>query len=330
MRKLESLSKQIFQINDEKSFCKIALEIFQIQSKHNLVYKEYLKALNVNAEKIKSVEDIPFLPITFFKNHKVVLEGMDSEVIFRSSGTTGMIPSQHFVAKTKIYEESFLKGFKHFFGSISDYCVLALLPSYLEREASSLIYMTEQLIQLSNNRNSGFFLNNVSELVEVLHSPELKNKKVILLGVTYALLDLAENYSIEKPDLIVMETGGMKGTHKEMVREELHQFLSARLGVKQIYSEYGMTELLSQAYSFGKGIFQTPPWMKVSIRDANDPLSLLADEKSGGINVIDLANINSCSFIMTQDLGKKYKDESFEVMGRFDSSDVRGCNLLIQ
>ncbi len=330
MRKLESLSEQIFQINDKKSFHKIALEVFQIQSKHNLVYKEYLKVLNINVEKIKLIEDIPFLPIAFFKNRKVILEGMDSEIVFSSSGTTGMIPSQHFVAETKIYGESFLKGFQHFFGSIRNYCILALLPSYMERKGSSLIYMTEQLIRLSYNRNSGFFLNNLGELVEVLHSPELKNKKVILLGVTYALLDLAENYYIDKPDLIVMETGGMKGKRKEMVREELHRFLSEKFGVKQIYSEYGMTELLSQAYSFGQGIFQTPPWMKILIRDANDPFSLLADEQSGGINIIDLANIHSCSFIMTQDLGKKYKDDSFEVLGRFDSSDVRGCNLLVQ
>jgi len=330
MRNLKNLSKQIFQINDEKSFYGIALEVFKIQSKSNIVYKKYLEALNVSAEEIVAIEEIPFLPIEFFKSHKLILEGLDSEIIFKSSGTTGMIPSQHFVADSKIYEESFIKGFQHFFGTIGDYCVLALLPSYLEREGSSLIYMTELLIRLSENKKSGFFLHNFQELVDIIHSPELNNKKIILLGVTYALLDLAENYNIKKPDLIVMETGGMKGKRKEMVREELHQILNEKLGVKQIYSEYGMTELLSQAYSFGQGIFKNPPWMKVLIRDTNDPLSLLADEQSGGINVIDLANINSCSFIMTQDLGKKYADGSFEVLGRFDSSDVRGCNLLVQ
>jgi len=330
MRNLENLSKQIFQIKDEKSFQCIALEIFKIQSKHNFIYKKYLEALNVRAEEIVAIEEIPFLPIEFFKSHKLILEGLDTEIIFKSSGTTGMIPSQHFVANSKIYEESFIKGFQRFFGTIGDYCILALLPSYLERQGSSLIYMTEQLIRLSENLKSGFFLNNHKELVEIIHSPALKNKKIILLGVTYALLDLAENYNIKKPDLIVMETGGMKGKRKEMVREELHQTLSEKLGVNQIYSEYGMTELLSQAYSFGQGVFKTPPWMKVMIRDTNDPLSLLADGQSGGINVIDLANINSCSFIMTQDLGKKYADGSFEVLGRFDSSDIRGCNLLVQ
>lgn len=330
MRKLENLSKQIFKINDENSFHRIALEIFKIQSKHNLVYNKYLEALNIDIEKIDTLEAIPFLPIEFFKNHRIVLDEMDSEIVFSSSGTTGMIPSRHFVTNTKIYEESFIKGFQHFFGSIKEYCILALLPSYLEREGSSLIYMAQQLIHLSENDKSGFFLNNLSDLNELIHSHELKNKKIILLGVTYALLDLAENYSINKPELIIMETGGMKGKRKEMLREELHEILSRKMNVKHIYSEYGMTELLSQAYSIGQGIFKTPPWMKVVIRDTNDPFSLIPDKKSGGINVIDLANINSCSFIMTQDLGRKYKDGSFEVLGRFDSSDVRGCNLLVQ
>lgn len=330
MRKAENLSEQIFQINDTASFQNIALKIFKIQSKQNLIYKKYLEALPINIEEIKSIEDIPFLPIEFFKSQKVVLDGLYPEIVFSSSGTTGMVPSQHFVSDLKIYEDSFVKGFQHFFGPIVDYCILALLPSYLEREGSSLIYMAEQLIQLSENKKSGFFLNNLNELVNIIHSTDLKNKKIILLGVTYALLELAENYKIKKPELIVMETGGMKGKRKEMVREELHHYLCDNLGVKQIYSEYGMTELLSQAYSFGHGIFRTPPWMKVLIRDINDPFSILADEQSGGINVIDLANLNSCSFVMTQDLGKKYKDDSFEILGRFDSSDVRGCNLLVQ
>lgn len=330
MNNLENISNQIFKINDELSFQEVSMQIFRMQSKHNLVYKKYLENLNVKAEEIHSINEIPFLPIEFFKNHKVILEGLDSEIIFNSSGTSGMAPSQHFVADTKIYEESFIKGFNHFFGPINDYCVLALLPSYLEREGSSLIYMTDHLIRLSENEHSGFFLNNLSELADVIHSKALCDKKILLLGVTYALLDLAENYSIKKPELIVMETGGMKGQRKEMVREELHAILGEKLGLKQIYSEYGMTELLSQAYSVGQGIFKTPAWMKVMIRDANDPLSLLDDEQSGGINIIDLANINSCSFLMTQDLGKKYADGSFEVLGRFDSSDVRGCNLLVQ
>ena len=330
MGEIENLSKQAFQIKDETTFHRIALDIFRLQAEHNLIYKKYIEALTINPLDIDVIEDIPFLPIDFFKNHKLILENKKTKIIFSSSGTTGMNPSKHFVADLKLYEKSFLRGFKHFFGSIRDYCVLALLPSYLEREGSSLIYMTEKLIELSKNKQSGFFLHNLRELADLIQLPELKNKKILLLGVTYALLDLAENYTLSHPHLIVMETGGMKGKRKEMIREEMHQLLSEKLGVKKIYSEYGMTELLSQAYSLGQGIFSTPPWMKVLIRDANDPFSLLPDQQSGGINIIDLANINSCSFIMTQDLGKKYPDGSFEVLGRFDSSDVRGCNLLVQ
>ncbi len=330
MEKIKNLSEQIFQIKDETTFHQIALEVFMIQAEHNLIYKKYLETLKIDPQKINSIKDIPFLPIEFFKTHDVILEGRNSELIFSSSGTTGMIPSKHFVADLSLYEESFLRGFRHFFGAVEDYCILALLPSYLEREGSSLIYMADKLIQLSGNNKSGFFLHNLGELADLIHSPELESQKILLLGVTYALLDLAENYKINHPNLIVMETGGMKGKRKEMIREELHQFLCEKLSVREIYSEYGMTELLSQAYSLGQGIFKTLPWMKILIRDANDPFCLLPDEQSGGINIIDLANIYSCSFIMTQDLGRKFADGSFEVLGRFDTSDIRGCNLLVQ
>lgn len=321
---------EVFEISSNDEFNTLALNVFQHQAQHNNVYKNYLNHLNIDIERIKQIRDIPFLPIEFFKSHDVILEGLNPEIVFTSSGTTGSVQSRHLVSDLKIYERSFVRAFEHFFGSAEDYCILALLPNYLEREGSSLVYMTEKLIRMSKHTASNFYLHNIDELAQKINSPELQNKKIILLGVTYALLDLAENHEINHPQLIVMETGGMKGKRKEMIREELHQFLSSKLHVDKIYSEYGMTELLSQAYSVGDGIFKCPPWMKILIRDTNDPLSLLDYNKGGGINIIDLANINSCSFLMTQDLGKLYADDSFEVLGRFDASDIRGCNLLVQ
>ncbi len=330
IRNLENLSKQVFQVNDEKAFEELALDIFRLQSECNPVYKAYVKSLGINSSGVQKKTEIPFLPIEFFKHHKILLEGLSEEIIFSSSGTTGMVQSKHYVSDLNLYETSFKKAFELFFGNPQDYCVLALLPSYLEREGSSLIFMVEHLIKLSGNPKSGFFLNNLEELIKLIHSPELKNTKVLLLGVSFALLDLAEKHQINHPDLVVMETGGMKGRRKEMIREELHLLFCERFDVAQIHSEYGMTELLSQAYSKSEGRFYSPPWMKVLIRDANDPFSYLEEGKSGGINIIDLANINSCSFLMTQDLGKIHPDASFEILGRFDASDIRGCNLLIQ
>lgn len=321
---------EVFEISSNDEFNTLALKIFQNQAKHNKVYKNYLNHLNIDIEKVKQIKEIPFLPIEFFKSHDVILEGLNPEIVFTSSGTTGSVQSRHLVSDLKTYEQSFVKAFEHFFGSAENYCILALLPNYLEREGSSLVYMTEKLIGLSKQSASNFYLHNIDELAKKINSPELQDKKIILLGVTYALLDLAENHKIKHPQLIVMETGGMKGKRKEMIREELHQFLSTQLNVNKIYSEYGMTELLSQAYSVGDGIFKCPPWMKILIRDTNDPLSLLDYNKGGGINIIDLANINSCCFLMTQDLGKVSADGSFEVLGRFDASDIRGCNLLVQ
>jgi hypothetical protein len=240
-----------------------------------------------------------------------------------------MITSSHRVTDKTWYEESFRKAFTIFYGDIRDYTVLALLPSYLEREGSSLIYMVDDLIKQSNNPDSGFFLYNHNELFQELKKQQDAGKPTLLIGVTFGLLDFIENYQINFPELVVMETGGMKGRRKEMIREELHDILGKGFGVKHIHSEYGMTELLSQAYSKGDGIFNCPPWMKIIIRDTNDPLSTLQTGKTGGISVIDLANINSCAFIATQDLGRIYADDSFEVLGRFDQSDIRGCNLLI-
>ena len=251
------------------------------------------------------------------------------EITFTSSGTTGMITSSHYISDVSWYTESFRKAFQLFYGDIQNYTLLALLPSYLEREGSSLIYMTDDLIRQSCNPDSGFFLYNHDELYQLLKKQQQMQKPTLLIGVTFALLDFIENYNLNFPELIVMETGGMKGRRKEMIREELHAQLCKGFGVGAIHSEYGMTELLSQAYSKGKGIFNCPPWMKIITRDTNDPMSRLGHDKTGGINVIDLANSNSCSFIATQDLGRVYADSSFEVLGRFDNSDIRGCNLLV-
>jgi hypothetical protein len=269
------------------------------------------------------------MPIEFFKSHTVVSNNDAIQVTFTSSGTTGIITSRHPVTNASWYEASFRKAFELFYGDIRNYTVLALLPSYLEREGSSLIYMAEDLIKQSNNLDSGFFLYNHDELYHQLKKQQADKKPTLLIGVTFALLDFVEQYQINFPELIVMETGGMKGKRKEMIREELHEQLCKGFGVDAIHSEYGMTELLSQAYSKGSGIFNCPPWMSIITRDTNDPVTLIKDDKAGGINIIDLANINSCSFLATQDLGKVYADGSFEVLGRFDNADIRGCNLLI-
>ncbi|MFK5857476.1 MAG: acyl transferase [Bacteroidota bacterium] len=329
MPKIKSLENKIFNINSHDNFNEIVLEIFHFQYENNTIYQQFVNFLNINVSGITHYSQIPFLPIEFFKNHKVVSGEFKNEVIFSSSGTTGMQTSKHYLASLKLYEASFNKAFELFFGPITGYVILALLPSYLERSGSSLVYMADKLIGLSKNKQSGFYLNDYQELHSTLLKLKAKNQKVMLLGVTYALLDLAEQYPINFPELIIMETGGMKGKRKELIRDELHGTLKNAFGFANVYSEYGMTELLSQAYSVGEGIFNTPPWMKILIRDVNDPISILPIGKTGGINIIDLANIHSCSFIATQDLGKTNEDHSFEILGRFDSSDVRGCNLMV-
>jgi hypothetical protein len=323
-------TNDIFRISDFRSFEILSLEIFKYQAENCKIYHDFIKNLGVAPYQVSRVVDIPFLPIEFFKSHDVLSgTGQEAEV-FTSSGTTGMIQSKHLVADPSVYVQSFREAFRIFYGDITKYAVLALLPSYLERDGSSLIYMVDDLISQSNNEKSGYFLYDHKMLHETLL--ELKERAIptILIGVTYALLDFAESHSTEFPELIVMETGGMKGKRREMVRNELHEALCAGFGVPVIHSEYGMTELLSQAYSKGGGIFHCPPWMQIRIRDTNDPLQLLDDDQTGGINVTDLANINSCSFIATQDLGKTFPDGTFEVLGRFDNSDIRGCNLLVQ
>ena len=321
--------QQVFSIKNEQQFNEIALRIFRYQAENCNIYKEFIKGLNIDVESVKAIDQIPFLPIEFFKSHSVLSSADPVEVTFTSSGTTGMITSSHLVTDISWYTESFRHAFRLFYGNIENYTILALLPSYLEREGSSLIYMADDLIKQSNNPDSGFFLYNHDELYQQLKKQQQAQKPTLLIGVTFALLDFIEQYKINFPQLIVMETGGMKGRRKEMIREELHLQLCNGFGVDTIHSEYGMTELLSQAYSKGNGIFKCPPWMKIITRDTNDPMSMLFNDKAGGINVIDLANINSCSFIATQDLGKIYADNSFEVLGRFDNSDIRGCNLLI-
>ena len=319
----------IFTISNQKQFEKIALKVFRFQYENNLVYREFCDFLKTDVQKVKSIQQIPFLPIQFFKSHSVISTTNPVQTTFTSSGTTGMITSKHIVSDVSIYEESYRKGFSQCYGNIEDYVILALLPSYLERQGSSLIHMVEDLIQLSKQDESGFYLHNYDELITKLIQLDQSGQNVILIGVTYALLDLIENHSFQLENTIIMETGGMKGKRKEMIREELHQQLCQGFGVNAIHSEYGMTELLSQAYSLGEGIFECPSWMQILVRDTEDALSYVREGKTGGINVIDLANINSCSFIATQDLGKKYSDGSFEVLGRFDHSDIRGCNLMV-
>ncbi len=321
--------QQVFSISNQHQFADISLQVFRYQAQNCTVYREFIANLKIDPLLVNSVENIPFLPISFFKSHDVISNADNVQQTFTSSGTTGMINSKHLVTDVSWYEESFRRAFELFYGDIKSYCVLALLPSYLEREGSSLVYMAEDLVKKSENPDSGFYLYNHDELFKKLTKQQQADTPTLLIGVTFALLDFIEQYQIDFPELIVMETGGMKGRRKEMIREELHQTLCKGFGVRSIHSEYGMTELLSQAYSKGDGIFNCPPWMKIITRDTNDPMSNLPGSQTGGINVIDLANINSCSFIATQDLGKIYEDGSFEVLGRFDNSDIRGCNLLI-
>jgi hypothetical protein len=320
----------VFSIRNEDDFNQIALKVFQYQFENNNVYAQYVQHLYIDISAIHHYTQIPFLPIQFFKTQTVSTLPNQPQITFTSSGTTGMISSQHHVYDLEWYETSFRKAFDQFYGNVEEIAILALLPSYLEREGSSLIYMVDDLINSSQQPESNYFLYNHAELHDILLRLKQKGTKTLLIGVTYALLDFIEKYPIDFPELIVMETGGMKGKRKEMIREELHDILCRGFGVSSIHSEYGMTELLSQGYSYGKGIFQTPPWMKILIRDTNDPLSLIHNSSTGAINVIDLANIHSCAFIATQDLGKIYSDHTFEILGRFDNADIRGCNLLVQ
>lgn len=320
---------KIFSIATAEEFEASALEVFRFQFANNNVYRQFCILLNASPETVRTVGQIPFLPIQFFKTHRISSSQNPAEIVFTSSGTTGSEASRHPVSDLEIYKKSFRKGFETFYGDIREYTVLALLPSYLEREGSSLIFMVQDLIESSSNPHSGFYLNDLDDLKEKLIQLDSRGEKILLIGVSFALLDLVEEHHFQLKNTVVMETGGMKGRRKEMIRTELHQILAKGFGVEKIHSEYGMTELLSQAYSYGDGIFECPPWMKIIIRDPEDALHLLPDKKTGGINVIDLANVNSCSFIATQDLGKVFGKGQAEILGRFDNSDIRGCNLMV-
>ena len=321
--------RKIFEIKDEHQFNTMAIAVFQYQYKFNPVYRQFCDLIEVQIDSINRFDQIPFLPIEFFKKRQVTCSSGSPEVVFSSSGTTSNRTSRHYVHDVTLYELSFRKAFEQFYGRPSDYCILALLPSYLERTGSSLIYMVNDLIASSKHPDSGFYLSNLPSLADKLRALEERGTKTLLIGVTFALMDLLEVFPMKLKHTIVMETGGMKGRRKELVREELHSRLRKGFGLKTIHSEYGMTELLSQAYSKGEGIFTTPPWMKVLIRDTEDPLTLQGSGKTGGVNIIDLANFYSCSFIATQDLGRLHPGGGFEILGRFDHSDIRGCNLLV-
>ena len=321
--------KTIFNIKTPSEFEALALQIFRFQFENNIVYRSFCDLLFKHPSDVNYIEDIPFLPIQFFKTHHIVSSNNQVKKVFTSSGTTGSVTSKHKVTNLSIYESSFKKGFESFYGNIKDYVILALLPSYLERDGSSLIYMVDAMIKQSQHPESGFYLDNLSELKDTLTTLDEAGKKILLIGVSFALLDLIETYRFNLNNTIIMETGGMKGRRKELIREALHNQLKMGFGVNRIHSEYGMTELLSQAYSKGNGVFKCPNWMKILTRDPEDALTIQTKGKTGGINVIDLANINSCSFIATQDLGRVHNDNSFEIIGRFDTSDIRGCNLMV-
>jgi len=303
-------------------------EVFKYQYLENPLYRNFSDRLNKSPGNIAELIRIPFLPVSFFKTEVIKTGNFDPEMIFESSGTTGTEPSRHFVKHIGLYRESFVKGFELFYGNMRDFCVLGLLPSYLERRGSSLVYMVDEMIRLSCHEESGVYLYDYDKLYEVLLKLEKNKQKTLLIGVSFALLDFAERYSIQLSNTIVMETGGMKGRREEITRVELHYILKQKLGVSKIHSEYGMTELLSQAYSFGEGIYKPVPWMKALVRDEDDPLSI-HDSGEGLLNIVDLANQDSCSFIATDDVAKLYEDGSFEVMGRMDNSDIRGCSLLV-
>lgn len=322
------MQDKIFNVQNEIEFEKLALDMFDYQIKTNKVYADYATLILKGLKPI-NIYEIPFLPIHFFKTEQIICKGRAVEEIFLSSGTTGD-QSKHLVSDISLYQKSYLKSFELFYKAISEYCILSLLPNYREREDSSLIYMVDDLIFKSNHTQSGFYLNNYEALSSILQELEEKGQKTILFGVSYALLELAEQFPQRLKNTIIIETGGTKGKTKDIIKEELHMRLKSAFSLEKIHSEYGMTELLSQSYSKGDGIFKSPSWKKVLIRDINDPLSIIGDNKTGGINIIDLANIYSCPFIATEDLGKTFNDGSFSVLGRFNNADIRGCNLLIQ
>jgi len=322
---------RIFNIKHSGEFEKIAIEVFYYQAEQNPVYRQFIESLHVKIGDIQRIEDIPFLPIEFFRSHVIVTGSKEPEIVFESTGTTGTIRSRHYITDIRLYDESLLKCFRLFYQDPGDYLFAALLPSYLERPNSSLIYMVNKLIKSGADERSRFYERGSWKMVDTLKLAAAEGRRVMLIGVSFALMDLAERYSANLNGIIITETGGMKGRRKEITREELHNILSESFNVPVIHSEYGMTELLSQAWSQGRGIFNCPPWMKVLVRELNDPLSVSAlPGKTGAINVIDLANVNSCSFIATGDIGRLHGEGKFEVLGRYDHSETRGCNLMAE
>ncbi len=329
---VQDFKSTFFEIN-ENNFEQKALELFYFQAKSNVVYADFLEKIKINPQNIKVLEDIPFLPIDFFKDFKVVSEenseNISNEVIFESSGTTGQVTSKHYVKDTNFYKKVSKNIFENIYQKLENWHILALLPSYLERGNSSLVFMVEDFIQKSGSKYAGFYLDNVAELSQKIQLLRQKNEKILLIGVTFALLDFAENHPQDLSDVIIMETGGMKGRRKELIRQDAHEILCNAFNVKQIHSEYGMTELLSQAYSQENGIFTLPPSMKFLLRDTTDPFSGNLTRQSGALNIIDLANIESCAFLETKDLAKKNSPNTYEILGRLDNTDIRGCNLMV-
>jgi hypothetical protein len=311
-----------------ETFDQLALQVFRYQYQHNAVYHQWINELHIDAYAIVEITAIPFIPVSFFKQFEVVSGSFTPDIVFESSGTTQTVNSRHLVKDVSVYKQSFRKGFKHFYGGVNEWCIIGLLPSYLERSGSSLVMMVDELVKDSQHSLSGFYLYDHEALYNVLQQLEAQQQKTLLIGVTFALLDFAEQYPMTLSQTIVMETGGMKGRRKEMIRNEVHAMLEAGLGIQQVHSEYGMTELLSQAYSTGDGIFNPVPWMRLLVRDEDDPLHIRTQGR-GILNVIDLANIHSCSFIATDDVGTVYENGSFEVLGRMDNSDIRGCSLMV-
>lgn len=326
---MTQLEDKIFEINSNEEFETLSLEIFRYQAKYSPVYTQYLSLMGVNASAVNKIDEIPFIPVSLFKTQEIITAGKQSKLLFTSSSTTGSIPSRHFVAEPEIYEKSFLKSFSIFYGDPRDYAILSLLPSYLEREGSSLVYMAKRLMEISACPYNGFYLYNHEELKKTLEKLRERGKKTILLGVSFALVDFAKDYKIEFPELIVMETGGMKGRGREMSRDEIHNAIKSSFNVENVHSEYGMAELLSQSYSKADGIFLSPPWKRVLIKDIYDPSKILGEGAKGKVNIIDLANIYSCSFIETEDMGMKTAGDSFKILGRLNNTELRGCNLLL-
>lgn len=325
------LRDRIFNTGNQSDFLNLSLQVFEYQYNNNAVYRDFADCLKKIPGKVSRLTDLPFLPVEFFRNNRIISGGDPVQKIFESSGTTGNLTSRHYVCDTGLYTESFLRSFNLFYGDPSAYMIAALLPSYTERENSSLVYMADTLISMSRSKLSGFYRENEESLIRNIATAKNEGQNVLLLGVSFALLDLAEKEAPDLSGVIIMETGGMKGRRKEITRAELHAILTKSFNVPAIHSEYGMTELLSQAYSKGDGIFYCPPWMKIILRDTQDPLTLFTEPgRTGGINIIDAANLYSCSFISTGDLGRLREDGGFEVLGRFDSSDIRGCNLLTE